>query len=149
MNDDEDLLAGIDLHAWHVPPPGAVNRPALLERALSPSKPQRPRISWLVAALALVNIALASIVVILVVRPAPKHTVTVLPAGDAQVRDLLARLAQDQHDLEAKLAETKELRAVVTELSDKVRQCEERDRTVEKQHPPAPIVVAPIPTQTC
>lgn len=149
MTDDEDLLAGIDLQAWRVPPPATVNRAVLLERALSPKPPKRSRITWLVAALALINIALASIIVILLVRPTPTRTVTVLPAGgpgDAQVRDLLARLEQEQRELEGKLAETKELHAIVTELSEKVKRCEERDRTVQKQPPivPAPITPAPI-----
>ena len=145
MSDDEDLLAGIDLHSWRVPPPGAVDRSSLLVRALSPAtSPKRSRITWLVAAFALINIALASIIVILLSRPSPTHTVTVLPAGgsDAQIRELLDRLEAEQHELETKLAETKELRAVVSDLSEKVRNCEQR--TVQKQHPPTPIAPAPV-----
>lgn len=147
MMDDEDLLAGIDLHTWRVPPPAAVDRSSLLGRALSPATaPRRSRITWLVAAFALINIALASIIVILLARPTPTRTVTVLPAGgssDAQIRELLDRLETEQRELEAKLAETKELRAVVSDLSEKVRNCEQH--TVQKQHPAPVVPIAPVP----
>ena len=155
----DNLLAGIDLHTWRVPPPAAVHRPSLLVRALSPATPaKRPRIKWLLAGLVLFNAALAALLVILLSRPAPsQQTVVYQAAGggsvDAQVRDLLARLESEQRELERRLAEIKELRALVTELSEKVRQYEQQDanrreRTVPRprdRQPPAP---APIPTPT-
>jgi len=154
----EDLLADVDLNVWRVPPPAAVNRSSLLVRALAPetTRAKRPRNTWLLAAMVLLNLAIAALVVILVSRPAVERTVVVqAPAGggsvDAQVRDLLKRLEQEQRELEKKLAEIQELRALVIELSDKVHQYEQQDarreRTVQKQRDPQPgarITVDPL-----
>ena len=141
---DEDALAGIDLHAWRVPPPVAVHRPSLLVRALSPdvAPARRLRIGWIMAAIVLVNAAIATLLVILLARsPAMEPYPSVPPAGggsiDAQVRDLLQRLAKEQRELERRLTEIEELRALVVELSEKVRKYEQQDgrreRTVPKQ----------------
>lgn len=155
----EDALAGIDLHMWHVPPPVAVDRPSLLVRALSPAaaSAKRPRLAWIVAAIVLLNAALATLIVIRLARPpATQTTMTVEPAGggsvDLQVRELLQRLEKEQRELERKLAEIQELRALVVELSEKVRQYEQRDRTVPKQparQPPARIEREPAVVGTC
>jgi ABC-type multidrug transport system fused ATPase/permease subunit len=137
----DDLLAGIDLQAWRVPPPSPVDRSSLLVRALAPAttRAKRPRITWLLAGIVLLNVALAAIVVVLLSRPAERTLIVQAPAGgsvDAQVRDLLKRLEQEQRALEEKLAEIRELRALVIELSEKVRlyeQQDRRERTVPKQ----------------
>lgn len=147
----EDLLASIDLHAWRVPPPADIAGPSLVMRALAPSAAprRRPRLGWILAAIVLVNAAIATIIVIVLARPpVAQQTVMVQPAGgtpvDAQVRDLLQRLEQEQRELEARLDEIKQLRALVTELSDKVHKFEEadakRERTVPK--PPAHPIAA-------
>jgi hypothetical protein len=146
----ERLLADIDLHAWRVPPPSAVHRPSLLGRALAPATApaRRPRLAWVIAGIVLLNAALAVLVVILLARPTPERTVIVqAPAGggtvDAQVRDLLQRLETEQRELEQRLAEIRELRALVIDLSDKVRRYEaadpRRDKTVARQPLPAPV----------
>jgi hypothetical protein len=139
----ENLLAGIDLHTWRVPPPAEVHRPSLLVRALSPATPtKRPRVRWLVAALVLFNAAIAALLVILLSRPAPSQTVVYQAAGggsvDAQVRDLLARLESEQRELERRLAEIKELRALVTDLSEKVRLYEQQDANRRERTVPRP-----------
>ena len=48
MTEDEDLLAGIELDTWQVPPPVPVDRTSLLGRALSPATApaRRPRLRW-------------------------------------------------------------------------------------------------------
>lgn len=139
----EDVLAGINLHMWRVPRAAALHRPSLLVRALSPAATpaKRPRIGWLVAAIVILNAAIATLIVILLAGNPTQTTVTKQPAGggsvDVQVRELLQRLEQEQRELERKLAEIQELRALVVELSEKVRQYEQqdqrRDRTVPKQ----------------
>jgi TonB family protein len=153
----ENLLAGIDLHTWRVPPPTEVHRPSLLVRALSPATPtKRPRVRWLVAGLVLFNAAIAALLVILLSRPAPSsQTVVYQAAGggsvDAQVRDLLARLESEQRELERRLAEIKELRALVTELSEKVRlyeQQDRRERTVPRPRDNKTPAPSPMPAPT-
>src|SRR5262245_60054224 len=138
----EDTLAEIDLHVWRVPPPAPIHRPSLLVRALSraAASPKRSRIGWALAAIVLVNALITTLIVILVARaPAKQDTVIVQATGggpvDAEVRDVLQRLEQEQRELERKLSEIRELRALVVELSEKVRQYEEQDRarTVPKQ----------------
>lgn len=152
-NDDDagdDALAGIDLHAWRIPTPAAVNRPSLLVRALSPAATpsKRLRMGWILAAIVLLNAAIATLIVIVLARaPATQATVAIEPAGggsvDAQVRALLQRLEDEQRQLERRLAEIQELRALVVELSEKVRKLEQQDerhdRTVPKprDRPPA------------
>lgn len=142
-DEDDDALDGIDLHMWRVPPPGVIDRPSLLLRALSPATApaKRPRLVWILAAIVLLNAALVTLVVIVLVRsPAAHTTVTMQPAGggsvDTQVRDLLQRLEREQRELERKLTELQELRALVLELSEKLRRYEQqdgrRDRTVPK-----------------
>lgn len=144
---NEDVLADIDLHVWRVPPPVAIHRPSLLVRALAPAAApaRRARVGWILAGIVLLNAAIATIIVIVLSRPGARQTtVTVQPAGggsvDAQVRDLLQRLEQEQRELERKLAEIQELRALVTELSEKVQRYEQQDgrreHTVPKQRDP-------------
>ena len=138
----EDLLAGVDLHVWRVPPPAALHRPSLLVRALSPiaGSAKRRRVGWILAASVVLNAVLA-IVILLPRPPAPQQTVMVQAPGggpvDARVRELLQRLAQEQRELERRLVEIQELQALIVELSEKVRKYEEqdktRDRTVDKQ----------------
>ena len=139
----EHELAGIDLHAWRVPPPAAVDRHSLVMRALSPAAApaRRPRFGWIMAAIVLLNAAVATIIVIALVRPPPEPAVIVEPAGgsvDSQVHDVLQRLEQEQRELEGKLAEIQELRALVVELSDKVRHYEEQDATCDRTVPKPP-----------
>ncbi len=152
----DNALSGLDLHAWRVPPPAAVDRSALLVRALSPAAApaKRVRIAWIFAAIVLVNAAIATVIVILLARPpAASRTVTVQPAGgsvDARVNDLLLRLEREQRALENKLAEIQELRALVVELSEKVRQQEgKRDCTVPKQRDRQPVDPFADPSGSC
>jgi hypothetical protein len=142
----DDMLAEIDLHVWRVPPPAPVHRPSLLVRALSPAATptQRPRLAWLVAGSVALNAAIAILIVILLGRPSEsQHPVVVQPAGggtDAQVSDVLQRLEREQRGLERKLAEIEELRALVVELSERIRKYEQldgtRDRTLPKKREP-------------
>jgi TonB family protein len=143
----EDLLAGIDVHLWRVPPPAALHQPSLLGRALTPAAvpAKRGRLAWLMAAFVLLNAAIATVIVILLARPAVTQTiVAAAPAGggggtsvDARVAEVLRRLEQQQRELERKLDEIQDLRALVLELAQKVRQYEQdpghRDRTVPKK----------------
>jgi hypothetical protein len=141
-DEDQDALDGIDLQMWRVPPPAPVDRPSLLVRALSPAAaPKRPRLAWILATIVLLNAALVTLVVIVLARsPEPQTVAIVQPAGggsvDEEVRVLLQRLEREQRELERKLAEIQELRALVLELSERVRQYEQqdgrRDRTVPK-----------------
>jgi hypothetical protein len=157
MNHDddarEDQLARINLHAWRVPPPSAADRSSILTRALAPPR-NRSRMAWLFAALAIANVVLAAIIVI-VVSQRPATTVSVQPAGgavDARTTELLRRLDQDQRELERKLADVQQLRTLVVELEDRVRQCESdrRDRTVPKPREPAePAEVAGCDEVSC
>jgi outer membrane biosynthesis protein TonB len=152
----EDVLAGIDLRVWRVPPPAPLDRPALLGRALSPigAPAKRRRIAWILAAVVLVNAAIAMLLVIVLAPTPTQRTVVVEPAGggsvDAQVREILERLEQEQREVERKLAEIQELRALVLELSEKVRryeQDEKRDRRPPKQRdrqPPDPVDRRPV-----
>lgn len=143
---DDSVLAAVDLHAWRVPAPPALDRTALLGRALAPQtiapRGSRSRLGWLLVAMVLVNAAIA-LIIVRVTRPSPP-VATVLPAGggdsDARVHDLLARLEKEQRDLEQKLAEIRELRALVLELSKRVQSYEqaERERTVSRPTP-APV----------
>jgi len=141
MNDDDDLLDDIDLHAWRVPPPAAIDRPLLVMRALSPAAAaaKRPRLGWLLAGIVLVNAAIVALLVILLARPTATTTrIIERPAGgavDAKVHDVLARLEQEQRRLEGKLSEIQELRDLVLELSERVRKCEQRDAKREPKVP--------------
>ena len=147
MTDHDDTLAGIDLHAWRVPPPLPFDRASLLVRALAP--PAKRRIGWLLAAIVLANAALVTLVVILLTRT-PATQVIVEPAGggpvDVRVGELLRRLDQERQVLERKLAEVEELRALIVELQDKVRRYEQadRDRTVPKKGDPQPPSRPPV-----
>lgn len=145
--DDDDALAEIDLHVWHVPPPAALDRSSLLVRALSPAAApaKRPRLAWILAAIVLLNAALVTLIVIVLARePATQTTMVVQPAGgssvDTQVRELLQRLEREQRELERKLAEIQELRALVVELSERVRQYEQQDGRRDRTLPPKPPV---------
>lgn len=149
----EDLLAGIDLHTWRVPPPAEVHRPSLLVRGLLPAVPaRRSRTGWIVAAIVLVNAAIAAVIVILLARPAPvQPAVVVAPAGgsvDAQVRALVKRLAREQLALHQKLAEIEVLQAKIAELTEKLRQAERR-RTVPKRQVEESITSAACDEVSC
>ena len=153
MNDD-DLP---DLQAWRVPPPRALDPRDVVLRALTPATApvRRPRLRWLIASAVLINAALAALVIMLVRRPAPQTAVVVAPAGgsstDVRVHELLARLAEEQSQLEQKLSELEQMRALVLELNNKVTSCEQQ-RTVQRaplhvtEPAPGPTVVAPSPT---
>ncbi|MBV8761256.1 MAG: hypothetical protein JO257_28420 [Deltaproteobacteria bacterium] len=140
MTDDELP----DLHTWRVPPPPALDAGDLVLRALTPATApaRRPRLRWIIGSIVLANAAIAVLLVILLARPsAPRQAVVVAPAGDpamdARVHELLARLADEQAQLEKTLAQIAAQRALVQELSDKVARCE-HDRTVAKPPGPAP-----------
>ncbi len=158
---DEADLAGVDLQLWRVPPPPTLDRSALLVRALSPAAAppnRRARMAWIVTAIVVINAAVAALI-LMFARPTPT-VVTVQAAGggpvDAQVRELLQRLDREQRELERKLAEIQELRELVVELWEKVRQLEQqRDRTMPKprvERLPAVAPAVPTPagaTDTC
>ncbi|HUJ59090.1 MAG TPA: hypothetical protein VLX92_11380 [Kofleriaceae bacterium] len=150
-DDDQDVLARIDLHAWRVPPPAAL--PGLLSRGLSPAvPPRRRRVTWMVAALAIANVVLAAILVIVASRAAPATITTLRPAGgdalDAQTGELLRRLAAQQRTLEQRLSEVEQMRAVVEQLTDRVRRCEDsrRDR---REPEPKPSVASGCDEVSC
>jgi hypothetical protein len=148
-DDEEDILAKVPLDAWRVPPPSTVDRASILARALAPvAAPKRARGAWLLAAMALANVLLAAFLVIILAERPSQTTVTVRPAGgggnDPLVTQLLARLTQEEADLQAKLVEVQQLRSTVEQLAEKVRDC---DQTVKRDKPsvptPAPVPVAP------
>ncbi len=144
-DDSEDVLARVDLHAWRVPPPAAGDRRAILMRALLPATPRRrPRTRWLVAAFALANAVIAAIVVIVLSHREEPTIVVARPAGggsaEAQAEELLRRLEQEQHELEGRLAEVQQLRALVGQLTEKVKRCEQAEK-----HEPPPPPAPPVP----
>lgn len=144
MNDD-DLP---DLLAWRVPPPPQLDARSLVMRALTPAiQPARRRLRWLVAALVLGNAVLAALLVIVLARPAAKPATVVVPAGevatDLRVQQLLAKLASEEAQLQGKLADLEQMRAVVLELQAQVDRCEHA-RTVPKQ-PPTPVAPSLTP----
>lgn len=141
----ERLLDGIDLHAWRVPPPSAVHRPSLLVRALTPATApaKRPRLAWIVAAILITNALVAALIVIVIGRQTTERTVVIQAPGggpaDPHVRDMLQRLDQ-------RAAEIRELQALITDLSAKVEQCEQKEHTVPRSRPPSPpLKVGPLP----
>jgi len=143
MNDD-DLP---DLLAWRAPPPPRRDARSLVMRALTPAtRPsRRPRLRWVVAALVLTNAVIAALLVIVLARPSPRAAAVVLPAADAttdqRVQQLLARLASEEAQLQGKLADLEQMRALVLELQAQVDRCE-HPHTVPK---PAPTPVTPPP----
>jgi|GEM_PF-6266177 len=148
-DDTDSPLAGLDLQVWRVPPPVAIDRDALLGRALSPSiaPPKSMRLRWILAAIVVLNAAIATLIGILT-RPDPAPATVALPAGgdiDARVRELLRRLEQEHRAFEQKLAEIEELHALVVELSRKVERYEtappmpDRPRVPDRPVPPRPI----------
>jgi outer membrane biosynthesis protein TonB len=157
MQDDdagEELLAGIDLHKWRVPPAPVVQRTSIVTRALAPvAAPKRRRIVWTVAAFAVANAAIAAIIAIVISRPAPQPTVTVLPAGapaDEQIQELLRQLDEEKQELQRRLAELDKLRAVVVELTEKLRRYEQRDkREGPKRKSPEPARSASCDEVSC
>ncbi len=157
--DHDDALDGLDLHLWQVPPPMAVDRAALLGRALAPAAApprRRARDWWIVAAIVMLNAAVVTLILMLTRPSVPAVETVQAPAGgsvDAQVRELLQRLDTERRELERRLAEIEELRALVVELSEKVRRhegehesnrqrLEQGDRTVPRQ--PERPAVAPV-----
>jgi len=161
MTDHDDSLAGIDLHVWRVPPPFPVDGATLVGRALSPAAvpARRRRTAWMMAAFVLLNAAIATLIAVLLARPSSTEVV-IAPAGggsvDVRVTDLLERLERERADLERKIAEIDELRALIKELQDKVRRYEQsdRDRTVPKRAAPEPQPIDPFqprpsPSDSC
>lgn len=152
--DEDDTLDRIDLHAWRVPPPAALDRASIVTRVLSPSAaPRRSRGMWVFAALAIANVVLAAIIIIVISQRSASTTVTVRPAGggtvDAQTAQLLRHLEQEQRDLESKLAEVEQLRAEVEQLAQRVHDCEQ---TVKREPPgtrPRVDVPAPADDSSC
>jgi hypothetical protein len=152
---DDQLLAGVDLHAWRVPPPRASARPPILQSALAPAVPKRPRMSWLIAVLVLVNAAIIALVAVIVLprRPQP---VVVAPAGgganDALIKDLVAHLESEQRELEARIAEIEAMKARIKEMSEQLRRYEEAEhnKTVpkNKKRDATKSVSDPVPTPT-
>lgn len=139
-DDTDSPLAGLDLQVWRVPPPAAIDRDALLGRALSPSiaPPKTMRLRWILAAIVVLNAAIATLIGI-ITRPDPAPATVALPAGgttDARVRELLQRLEQEQRALEQKLVELEELRALVVELSRKVERYESAPRMPDRPRVP-------------
>lgn len=78
----EDVLAGIDLHRWRVPPAAAIDRPALLARALAPAT-TRTRRARAVGILAAIGFVTAAIVAVIIVarRPGGEPVTTVEPVA--------------------------------------------------------------------
>jgi hypothetical protein len=148
-DEDDDVLAGVNLEAWRVPPAPAATRASVLTGALAPAgRPKRSRMTWLVAAFAIGNVVLAALLVIVLSRPAAQPTIRVLPAGggiDAQTQEALRRLDDQQRQLEAKLGEVQQLRSAIQQLSSKLEQCENRKTVINT--PPVPVPVPPAPTQ--
>ena len=154
MNDDDvaNPLRAVDLQTWHVPPPVEIDRDALLARALTPATApvRRMRAGWMIAAIVLVN-ALVTTVLVLVLSRSPAPAAAPAPAGrdtDARVRELRQRLDDERRELERRLAEIDELNALITELTEKVRRYEQRDRTVTRPRDPVPARPAPGPSKT-
>ena len=136
MTDDDDVLAGIDLHKWRVPP-AREPAPAILLRALGTTPPARPRrMIWLIGGLAVVNAALLAFVIS---RP-PRIVETVRAAGpaDPRVHELLRQLDDEQRELARRIAELEELRALTAQLAERLRRLEERDKHAVPEPPPPP-----------
>jgi hypothetical protein len=153
----EDLLAGLDLHKWRVPPPPSFQSETILVRALSPAPAAKRRsIGWLLAAIVALNALIATLIVIVASR-APEPRVAVLPAGpasDSQIKELMRRIDEDRRELERrlaevdqerreldrKLAELAELRSLTEQLADQMRKLDrdKHDRPAPKQPDPAP-----------
>ena len=145
----ENILAPVDLRAWRAPPPSATERSAILARVLSPAAPPgRSRGSWMLAALAIVNVVLVAIIVIVISRRPPQAITMLQPAGggdaDAQTQERLRRLEQQQRELERKLGDVVALRAAVDQLAERVRRCEQAGAE-SKARPAGP---APAPSAT-
>lgn len=127
-DDEDDVLAGVDLERWRVPPPPDM-REAILLRALAPT-PKRRRTGWLIAGVVLANAAIAAVIAIVISRP-PTQITVLRPAGnpiDPNVQELLRRLDDEHRELEQRLAEVDELRKLVAQLAEKLRQFEERTK---------------------
>jgi hypothetical protein len=139
--DDESPLAPIDLHTWRVPPPAAIDRDALLGRALAPQTmpPRSLRWGWLFAAIVVINALIATLIVVLVRPDEPVATVA-LPAGgnnEAKIRELVAQIEEERRERARRIAEIQELRAVVLDLQRKLEALEraERDLTTPRPSP--------------
>jgi hypothetical protein len=145
--DDESPLAPIDLHTWRVPPPAAIDREALLGRALAPQTmpPRSVRWGWLFAAIVVVNAAIATLIVILARPDEPVATVA-LPAGgtnEARIRDLVAQIEEERRERARRLAEIQELRAVVLDLQRKLEALERAERELTTPRPPSRVTPPP------
>jgi hypothetical protein len=149
-DNNESLLAEVDLHVWRVPPPAPIDRASLLGRALAPSiaPPRASRLGWILAAIVVVNAAIATLIVI-ITRPDPVPAL-MLPAGgggvDARVHELLQQLEQREREFKQKLAEIQELHRLITELGRKIEESEKalRDltprRVPERPTPPRRVI---------
>ncbi|HEY3801742.1 MAG TPA: hypothetical protein VGL61_04010 [Kofleriaceae bacterium] len=135
----EDEALDVDLHAWHVPEPAAVDAASLVARVLRPvvTPTKRARLRWLAVAIVVVNAAIAALLVIVRSRPDARRPVAiVLPAGggsaEVEVRELMTRLEQEQRTLEHKIDDIQRLRALVTALSQQLA------RRAQHTDPPKP-----------
>ena len=136
-DDDDDLLAGVDLERWRVPPPPDL-RDAILLRSLAPA-PKRRRVGWLIAAVVLANAAIAAIIAI-VISGSPTRITELRPAGnpvDPNIQEILRRLDEEHRQLEQRLAEVEELRTLVKQLAERLDRFELRTKlqpTARKDH---------------
>jgi len=138
----EDALAGIDLHKWQVPPPPD-QPPSILARALA-SAPvsRRRRIGWALAGMAILNAALVAIIAIIISRPPSGPIVSSRAAGgpaDDRTQELLRQLDEQQREIDRRLAELQELRALVDQLSEKLRTVQQRDKSRPLPKPRDPL----------
>jgi hypothetical protein len=142
----DDVLAEIDLYRWQVPP-SPDHRPAILLRAFAPTPaPRRSRrVPWLVAAAFLLNAAIAALLAIVLSRPAAPVIAPVRPAGGpAEERALLRQLEDEQAELERRIAELEQLRTLTSQLAEKLRRLEDR----QKPERPAPKRADPKPSDS-
>ena len=141
-DDDMDDKMPVDLHRWHVPPPPVGQRHAILERALAtpPAPPPRQRrLVGILIGFGVANAAVAAIVALLLVRPAPANA-PVVPAGPIEdrvqeIQELRRRVVEltevtrrQQREIEERVAALREMERRITELRASVDELSERRR---------------------
>jgi hypothetical protein len=146
--EDEDVLAGIDLHKWRVPPSPSGQRAAILARALAPAPAPRGRRRVVAGVIGLViaNAAVAAIVAAWLVRAVPQQPAPapapVLPAGPLddvrelrrKLDDVMAERARVIEEVERLAAEMREAERELAELRAKLD-----GKKPRRQRPPTPI----------
>jgi hypothetical protein len=154
-DDNDSPLAGVDLHVWRVPPPGSIDREALLGRALAPAiaPPKTTRLRWILVAIVVINAAIATLIVILT-RPTPESTTVALPAGGGDRKTLheLLRLIEQQREQQRRAIQEleqqrRELERMFAELDKKQEQIDQLLRDIEA-YEREPRVPAPPPRRT-